>query len=159
MFVECNFERQPETTQSARGDTRTKRPPRSWEWSVYLCVQYHQASRGEIICSYNYVPSATKRTEGEQVAAVIMMACVVWLSPYTNCASYFAVNLHSDPFCKDLIVPRQRKLQIILYYHRRRYDLSKRTVCTVVWEMYQCAQCPLLHGRCDISMWTVCTVV
>ena len=40
MIVEWNdralaaVERQPETYQSARGDTRTKLPPRSWEWSA-----------------------------------------------------------------------------------------------------------------------------
>ena len=45
MFVEWNdrelaaVDRQPETLQSARGDTRTKLPPRSWEWSAIALRQ------------------------------------------------------------------------------------------------------------------------
>ena len=42
MFVEWNdyvlaaFELQPEKSQSVRGETRTKLPPCSWEWSIEL---------------------------------------------------------------------------------------------------------------------------
>jgi len=44
MFVEWNdhalasVEWQPETYQSARGDTHTKLTPRSWEWFIYTHV-------------------------------------------------------------------------------------------------------------------------
>ena len=58
MIVERNdralasVERQPETTQSARGDARTKLTPRSWEWSIHMlpstfnnpCADRHEGS-------------------------------------------------------------------------------------------------------------------
>ena len=122
MIVEWNdralasAERQPETSQSARGDTRTKLLPRSWEWSIdissifLLCLKlsHHNSSflsnelnLVRLFCPYVYPPnfcSALTTSHRSCPTNAVSLDCSVHRYPlHISALPYLTTGHHSCP--------------------------------------------------------------